>query len=162
MAAPPPNLIAALEATVHRVLERLGRDLDGLRLTPGEINALFHLDPAAGTTVAALLEATGQRPSTLSGVLNRLEEQGLLARTINPRDRRSFLLTLTGDGDAAAIEVHRAFAALEAEVLDRVPPRAPSAFRGVLDAVDDACRPRSVSRGQGQRRRSGLSRPPAG
>ena len=135
------NMIAALEATVHRVLELLAEDLAELALSPAEVNALFHLGGDDGpVTVAALLVATGQRGSTLTGVISRLEERGLVARAINPDDRRSFLLSLTDDGAAAAAEVRAAFVRREAMTLERLPRQAADDFLRVLHALDRVAR----------------------
>jgi anti-sigma factor ChrR (cupin superfamily) len=71
-----PNVITALEATVHRVLESLGAELEELGLTHGEVNALAQLEPGSVRTVAELQTATGQRASTLTGVLDRLDAGG--------------------------------------------------------------------------------------
>jgi MarR family transcriptional regulator, organic hydroperoxide resistance regulator len=130
------NAISALEATVHRVLDRLAADLADLGLSAGEVNALARLD--APLTVAKLQAATGQRASTLTGVLDRLERQGLVERIANPRDRRSFLITLTKKGAKAAARVQRAFAALEDEALGSVSERSVKGFFEVLAAMDRA------------------------
>jgi len=61
------SLVGLLEAAVHVALQRLGRDLADLGLTHGEINALAHLEGEA--SVAQLLRRTGQRASTLSGIV---------------------------------------------------------------------------------------------
>jgi DNA-binding MarR family transcriptional regulator len=50
-------------------------------LPAGDLAAFLHVDP-----------------STLTGVLARLERQGLLARRVDPRDRRRALFTLTPRG----------------------------------------------------------------
>jgi DNA-binding MarR family transcriptional regulator len=136
--ATSPNLVAALEATVHRVLERLGAELEHLGLTHGEINTLYHLDGDAPRSVAALLDATGQRPSTLTGILNRLERRELLVREINPRDRRSFVLRTTPAGAEAVDEIRAAFARLEVAVLAELPAGTRPAFMQTLAAVDAA------------------------
>jgi MarR family transcriptional regulator, organic hydroperoxide resistance regulator len=128
------NAISALEATVHRVLERLARDLAGLGLSAGEVNALARLD--APLTVAQLQAATGQRASTLTGTLDRLERQGLVERIANPRDRRSFLITITNRGAKAAAQVQRAFDELEREALGDVSKRSVRGFFEVLAALD--------------------------
>jgi DNA-binding MarR family transcriptional regulator len=128
------NAISALEATVHRVLDRLAGDLADLGLSAGEVNALARLD--APLTVAQLQAATGQRASTLTGVLDRLERQGLVERIANPRDRRSFLVTLTRKGAKAAVRVQRAFGALEEEALSSVSQRSVRGFFDVLAALD--------------------------
>ena len=128
------NLISALEATVHRVLEKLGRDLADLGLSHGEVNALAQLEEDA--TVAQLQRATGQRASTLTGVLDRLERRGLVERRLNPSDRRSFTVSLTGAGREAAMRVRQAFGELEEAALAGVSERSAKGFFEVLAALD--------------------------
>jgi DNA-binding MarR family transcriptional regulator len=130
------SLIAALEAAVHRVLDDLAVELADLGLSQAEINALAQLRPGAPRAVRQLVAATGQRPSTLTGVLDRLEGKRLVRRRVNPADRRSFTLELTATGEAAAARIHRAFDALEARVLGDVSPTAAEGFRHVLDAFE--------------------------
>jgi MarR family transcriptional regulator, organic hydroperoxide resistance regulator len=135
-ADPAPNVIVALEATVHRVLERLAADLADLGLGHAEVNALAQLGDGAARTVAELQAATGQRASTLTGVLDRLERRGLVERRPNPRDRRSFTVHATATGAAAAARIAATFAALEREALAQVSPRAAKGFRDTLRALD--------------------------
>jgi DNA-binding MarR family transcriptional regulator len=135
-----PNLVAAIEATVHRVLEKLGGELRDLGLTHGEVNALAALETDSGRTVAELGKATGQRASTLTGVLDRLERRGLVERRLNPRDRRSFTLHLTDDGDRAAERVRAAFEAFDRRALGTVSKRSVDGFFEVLDALDEVAR----------------------
>jgi len=132
----PANAIVALEATTHRVLERLAAELGDLGLTHGEINALAQLDPGSSVSVAQLQAATGQRASTLTGVLDRLERRGLLERAINERDRRSFTLSLTRSGAAAATRVKRTFAELERDALITTSQRSVDGFFELLAALD--------------------------
>ncbi len=128
-------MIAELQAATHRVVDRLAGELRGLGLTPAEVNALARLRPGEPLAVAELVAATGQRPSTLTGVIDRLEGRGLLARVVNARDRRSFVLELTPAGEAAAREVRAAIAALEARVRERAGPEALAGFARVLEEL---------------------------
>jgi DNA-binding MarR family transcriptional regulator len=124
-------VIAAWQRTTHRLLAALDAELAELRLTPGEVNALAAL--AGGPqTARALADATAQRPSTLTGVLDRLEGRDLVARRPNPADRRSTLIEPTPTGKAAAARVTEAFAAVEARIED------PRVVRAALAAVDAA------------------------
>ena len=132
----PPNLVAAIEATVHRVLEKLASELADLGLTHGEVNAVAQLEPGAPVTIAELLSATGQRASTLTGVLDRLERRGLVERELNPLDRRSFTVTLTKPGAVAAERVRGTFRDIEAQVLSAVPQRSARGFHDVLHELD--------------------------
>lgn len=141
MAAPPsPGVVAALEATVQRMLEHVAAELEDLGLSHGEINALARLEPGAGRTVAEVQAATGQRPSTLTGVLDRLERRGLVERRLNPRDRRSFTIALTAGGADAAARVRRTFADVDRQALGAVPQRSAKGFYDVLAALDALAR----------------------
>ena len=123
-------MIAEWQRVTHRLLRALDAELADLRLSAGEVNALAAL--AEGPrTARALAEATAQHPSTLTGVLDRLERRGLVARRPNPADRRSTLIEPTQAGGAAVERVTAAFAALEARL-----PR--EGVAEVLGAVDDA------------------------
>lgn len=135
-----PSLVAAIEATVHGVLEKLGAELRDLGLTHGEINALAALETDSGRTVADLQKATGQRASTLTGVLDRLERRGLVERRLNPRDRRSFTVDLTHAGARAAERVKAAFDALDRQALEAVSKRSAEGFFELLNALDEVAR----------------------
>jgi MarR family transcriptional regulator, organic hydroperoxide resistance regulator len=130
-------VIAELQAATHRVVDHLARELRPLGLTPAEVNALARLRPGEPVAVADLVAATGQRPSTLTGVIDRLEGRGLLTRAVNARDRRSFILELTPAGEAAAGQVHAAFATLEERALALVGPRSAAGHQRVLEALKE-------------------------
>ena len=130
------SVIAALEAAVHRVLDHLAAELADLGLRHAEVNVLAQLRPGAPRSVGDLAAATGQRRSTLTGVLDRLEQRRLVRRRVNPADRRSFTIELTAPGARAAGRVHAAFAALDEAVLADLPPSAADGFHRVLDALE--------------------------
>jgi DNA-binding MarR family transcriptional regulator len=127
-------VIAAWQRTTHRLLAAIDAELADLGLTAGEINALAALG-AGARTARELADATGQRPSTLTGVLDRLERRGLLVRRPNPADRRSILLVTTPQGHAHARRVGAAFAAVEARIAGAV---AMVQLEALLAAVDTA------------------------
>jgi DNA-binding MarR family transcriptional regulator len=129
-------VIASLEAAVHRVLDHLAAELSDLGLRHAEVNVLAHLRPGAPRSIGDLATATGQRRSTLTGVLDRLEQRRLVRRRVNPADRRSFTIELTASGARAAGRVHAAFAALDEAVLSELPASAADGFHRVLDAVE--------------------------
>jgi MarR family transcriptional regulator, organic hydroperoxide resistance regulator len=52
----------------------------------------------AGISAGALAETLRLHPSTLTGVLRRLEQRGMLARVVDPKDGRRALLSLTTAG----------------------------------------------------------------
>ena len=122
-------LVADWQRVTHRLLAALDDALADLGLSAAEVNALACIGD--DTTVRELVAATAQRPSTLTGVLDRLERRGLIERAANPADRRSVLVHLTPAGRTHAVRVAAAFGALEA--------RLPAAeIRRLLGAVDEA------------------------
>jgi MarR family transcriptional regulator, organic hydroperoxide resistance regulator len=122
-------LIADWQRVTHRLLGALDDELAQLGLSAGETNLLACLAGTAPPTVRTLGDATGQRPSTLTGVLDRLERRGLVERRPNPADRRSTLIALTPAGVDAARQVAAAF--------ERVAARLPEEeVRRLLGAVE--------------------------
>jgi DNA-binding MarR family transcriptional regulator len=130
------SIVAALEAAVHRVLDHLAAELADLGLRQAEINVLAALSPGVARPIGELVLATGQRPSTLTGVLDRLERKRLVRRRVNAADRRSFTIELTAAGEVAAARVRDAFTELDDRVRADLPPTAAEGFHHVLDALE--------------------------
>ena len=125
-------LVADWQHVTHRLLAALHAELADLGLSAAETNALAAFGGAQSRTVRELVDATGQRPSTFTGVLDRLEQRGLIERRAYPTDRRSILVDLTPAGSAAAARVAGAFADLERRIAERLPG---GEARRVLTAV---------------------------
>jgi DNA-binding MarR family transcriptional regulator len=52
------------------------------------------------TNFRKLADALRVTPSNVTGIIDRLEEQGLVSRTQNPEDRREMTLQVTDKGEA--------------------------------------------------------------
>lgn len=78
--------------------------------------------------------------STLTGILDRLAEAGLVSRGVLEGDRRTFLISLTPQGAALAAEVHGALAGLEAAVAGQVSTADLAGFAAVVEALAAAAR----------------------
>ncbi|MGI5177280.1 MarR family winged helix-turn-helix transcriptional regulator [Dactylosporangium sp. CA-152071] len=137
-------MILELQRATHATLQVLSARLADLDLTPSELNALGNLgltasgdrpEEGAGRTVSELGAATGTRPTTLTGVLDRLERRGLITRAAHPGDRRAVLVTLTAEGAATAAVITRAIADLEREALADLPAGTVEAALTVLRAL---------------------------
>lgn len=129
------SVIAELEATMHLVLDRVALELADLDLSHGEVNALLQLEPSAPVTVARLQAATGQRASTMTGVLDRLERRGLVERALNPEDRRSFTVVLTKRGVPVSKRIRKTFADLDAMAQEGVSRRSLAGYFEVLQRL---------------------------
>lgn len=62
------------------------------------LNILQQL-PNSQTTQGELRKRLNLNPSTVSGIISRLEKKGLLARLPNPNDKRTVTIALTSAGD---------------------------------------------------------------
>ena len=70
----------ALQRATHRTLHALSAALADLSLSGAEINALANLGEGGTLNVRQLGERTGTRASTLTGLLDRLENRGYLSQ----------------------------------------------------------------------------------
>src|SRR5205085_9094015 len=129
----------------HHTLHALGTALAGAglageNLSAAEINALANLGDGAARplSVRELSERTGSRASTLTGILDRLENRGYLTRELDPADRRSFRLPLTEAGQAVASRVLTAIAGLERDALAGVSATQIAGYHAVVTALHAA------------------------
>jgi DNA-binding MarR family transcriptional regulator len=74
-------------------------------LDPRSVLVLRHVGAEEGRTQASLSASLDVPASRIVGIVDELEQQGLLERRANPRDRRAHALWLTGKGRKALDEV---------------------------------------------------------
>jgi DNA-binding MarR family transcriptional regulator len=132
------SVILELQRATHTTLRLLATELAALDLTASEINALGNLADGVVRTVSELGAAAGTRPATLTGILDRLERRGLIARRARAGDRRAVLIELTPDGERAATSILQALQRLEKEALAGIPPTDLAGARAVLRALAEA------------------------
>jgi MarR family transcriptional regulator, organic hydroperoxide resistance regulator len=110
-----------------------------------------------GALAGQLAQTLHLHPSTLTGVLRRLENRGLLERTRGERDRRESRLRLTPAGRAVDRRHAGTVEAAVRRALIALDPGAVAAAAEVMRALDDALRgarrksrprPRTVGRRQ--------------
>lgn len=105
---------------IHRATHRIGLHVAGLddpSVNQAEAHVLAHLAASGASTVGDVHRAFGHKRSTLTSILDRLERRKLIVRTSDARDRRTFLIGLTGPGLSAARRVVAHLAAFEAKAL---------------------------------------------
>jgi DNA-binding MarR family transcriptional regulator len=69
-----------------------------LGLTIAQLKSLFFIADQETTNFKKLAEALGVTPPNITGIVDRLVEQGLVTRNENPEDRRIMLLQATEKG----------------------------------------------------------------
>ncbi|MFE2410798.1 MarR family winged helix-turn-helix transcriptional regulator [Kitasatospora sp. NPDC059408] len=136
--APGASALLALQRATHATLQLLAAELAVLGLTASEINALANLSDGRARTASELGAAVGTRPTTLTGVLDRLEQRGHITRGARAGDRRSVLVELTASGRQAADTVRRTVTGLEHRALRDLTPAQVDGFHAVLLALTKA------------------------
>ncbi len=76
-------------------------------IRPSAANVFPFLSPE-GATVSELAELAHVRKQTMAQAVDQLEQTGYVERRLNPRDRRSQLVFLTGRGKSVPPVTHRA------------------------------------------------------
>lgn len=131
-----PALLALQRAT-HATLHRLSVTLRDLRLTASELNALGNLGDGRARTTSQLGAAVGAKPTTLTGVLDRLEGRGYITRAASPADRRATVITTTAEGRRVARRIRKAMTDLERHAMAGLPAESVEAFRVVVAALTE-------------------------
>src|SRR5690349_3740419 len=81
--------------TAHALRKAFDRRATGLGVTRAQWKVLFKLNRAPGLRQVALADMLEVEPITLSRIVDRLEENGLVERVRDPADRRAWRLQLT-------------------------------------------------------------------
>ena len=103
-------LMGYCDHQIHKLMDRKLRKLD---LSPTQSRVLGFLYHADGEVNQRTLEQFLMvRPSTVNGIVSRLEEKGLITRTLSGTDGRCRILQLTDSGR----NFHQTFADVAAQV----------------------------------------------
>jgi DNA-binding MarR family transcriptional regulator len=103
------QLADAVQQLARRLRHGARHRLAPLGLTPGQGRALSVLERAGGPLrMAALADALRIVPRSATGVVEGLEEAGLVRRETDPADRRSVLVSLTDAGRGTLDELAEA------------------------------------------------------
>jgi MarR family transcriptional regulator, organic hydroperoxide resistance regulator len=132
-----PLLVIELQRATHVAGVRLETLLAESGVSQGEAHILALLADDDEHTVGDLQRGLAHRPSTLSGILDRLEQRKLVRRTLNDADRRSFLVRLTRSGRVAARSVVEALQSVEDQAVKGVGARDLAGFLAVVRAFED-------------------------
>src|SRR5438105_1912792 len=111
-----PRQPISLVPAVHRAAHRIALLLEPLGVTQGEAHVLAALHEAGEATIGALHHHLGHRRSTLTSIVDRLEDARLVVRTAHPTDGRSIVVRLTTRGRRGAATVHAVFHRLETAI----------------------------------------------
>jgi DNA-binding MarR family transcriptional regulator len=130
--------VLIVQRATHQMAHTLEPTLTELRLSMGEAHVLAHLVRVGQCTVGDLVRDFGHKRSTVTSILNRLEERHLVRRDIHPEDRRSFILRLLPEGLPLGERVLAAMREFEKRVEQRVNARDLQGFDTVMKAIGES------------------------
>ena len=129
----------AISSPIHKANRQLAvffeNLLDFLPVQGPDCHVLSYVAAYGPVRVGELKKVFGMKPSTLTGMLDRLECGDWILRYQNPADRRSLLVNATPNGRTLGQQIHRMAEEFERELLGDVTPSDMAAFHRVLDAV---------------------------
>src|SRR3954454_10804104 len=100
-----------LAITLREAITRLNRRVRQARpvgdLTFSQLSALTSLQLAGALTPRELADTERVQPPTMTKIVGKLEERGLVARTPHPTDRRQVILAATEQGRAVYAQFER-------------------------------------------------------
>src|SRR3990170_3365544 len=91
------ELVTRLRLAVMRLARRLRQQAEP-GVTPSMLSALASIDYLGSVSLKELAELERVQPPTLTKIVARLEEAGLVRRDAAPDDRRVALVSLTAQG----------------------------------------------------------------
>lgn len=131
------QLADAVQQLSRRLRHGSRQRLAPLGLTPGQGRALSVLERADGPVrMAALAETLRVVPRSATGVIEGLEEAGLVRRETDPADRRSVLVGLTDAGRGVLDELAEARRETAEELFGGLDPADQRRLLALLTSLD--------------------------
>jgi DNA-binding MarR family transcriptional regulator len=116
-----PDLAGHLRLTIVRTARRLRQEA-GSDLSPSLTAALSTVERYGPLTPSEVAAREGIQRPTVTRVLARLEEQGLIERMVDVRDKRSSLVTASRAGRELLAELRTRKTAFLASRIERLEP----------------------------------------
>lgn len=120
MEFPERNLGFLLHDVARLMRKRFEQNARGLGLTRSQCQVLAHLARNEGIQQSGLADILEVEPITLTRLLDRLEEGGLVERRLHPTDRRIRQLYLTDKAHPLLADIFTIGAATRGEALEGV------------------------------------------
>ena len=132
----PKALGPMLGCCAHMARERMDARMSRFGMTPAQTHVLLHLQQSGGQLPQReLLDSLKVKPSTVNGILDRMEEKGLVERTVSGTDARQRLVALTLAGRKREEQVKQAFLEAEALIVRGLTKEETDTLRSLLEPV---------------------------
>ncbi len=109
-------------------------------LKPSEMGLLFHIerfreDESSGVKVSELSGHMHVTSPSVTQLVKTLEDKGMVARRMDPDDRRSVLVSLTDKGEAVTRQAEQGLQALLSGIVDHLGEEKSKQLISLLDDV---------------------------
>ena len=101
------ELASSLRWAVTRLSRRFRAERSDMTLGLAQTCVLSTLSLQGPLSPSTLAECERVQPSSITRIVDSLEESGLVTRSRHPKDRRQLIVSLTSAGEALAIEDRR-------------------------------------------------------
>lgn len=121
--------------TWQKISRYYNKRLSAYGLSVPKALLLLELSTTTGVHPRFLSEHLNLDSSSMTGLLSRMEQSGLLERRADPEDRRGVQVFLTEKGLELQRTIHTLVAELDERVQQRIPPEDTAAFRRVMSLI---------------------------
>ena len=120
----------------HLTRERMDARMSRFGMTPAQTHVLRYLRQNGGQMPQReLLENLKVKPSTVNGILDRMEEKGLVERSVSGADARQRLVALTPAGREREEQAKQSFLEAEALIAKGLTEEETDTLRALLERV---------------------------
>ena len=130
-----------LARVIYKIERRLGAQLEQYDLTPAQFDVLAQLQRTPPLLQQQLADRLLVTKGNVVGLLNRMEQAGLVKRQPHPEDGRAHLVSLTERGARLAAQVVPEHEALVAECLGVLTPEDRRSLHDVVRRLNRALGP---------------------
>jgi len=104
-------------------------------MTPSQLHSLMWIGHDRALSMKVLAQRVGVTEKTITGVVDRMERDGLVQRVREPSDRRVVLVELTGEGKKTYRELDRSIRGQLTTFLGMLDPEEREALFTILDKL---------------------------
>lgn len=133
--AKPLRVVSPIHKAGRQMSLHLSGKMHDWPVRPGDCHLLSYLALYAPCSISDLQRVFGHKPTTLTSILDRLENGGYLKRTVNPADRRSFVVAGTAKGNRMGRTGRVVVEQFDADVCRRVSKADLAGFNRVMEAL---------------------------
>lgn len=140
-AATPTSVGEALHSALWAMRTHSTRALTGAGITGQQSGILWFLHEYKALSLTRLAELQGGTPANMTGMVQRLEREGLVRRRPHPTDRRVQMVELTPEGAARTKQARRAIEVAMAQLFQGTSQADLEVVLRVLRAIRDRAEP---------------------